>query len=98
MKISKNLIIIVLVLIIGFLLFKNHTKVPDEQLFTTIDSLELVISDLKSQKTQIQTKTDSVIVEITKIERNYETKYIDIVGQSINSDIEFFTNYLSKNN
>lgn len=95
---SKNLIIAILLIVVGFLLFKDFNKTPEKQLFNTIDSLELVISDLRSQKTQIQTKTDSVIVEIIKIKENYETKYIDIASQSINSDVEFFTEYLSKNN
>lgn len=95
---NKHFITIILLIVIGFLLFKKDHKPSNEQLCDTIDSLEVVIKDLKAQKTQIQTKTDSVIVEIVKIKENYETKYIDVAGQSIDSDIEFFTEYISKNN
>lgn len=98
MTLSKNVIIIILIIVIVFLFFKPTPKNSNDQLFRTIDSLELVINNLKAQKTQIQTKTDSVIVEIVKIKKDYETKYIDIAGQSIDSDIEFFTEYISKNN
>lgn len=92
-----NFIIAIILIVIGYSIHTPTKQISDESVFTTIDSLELVISDLESQKNQIEIQTDSIIVEIVKIKDNYETKYIDIVNQSVDSDIKFFTEYLSKN-
>lgn len=62
-----------------------------------VDSLEHVIDSLKSKRDTLFIIKDSIKKEIIQIEKEYETKYINVDSQSIDSDIKFFSEYLSKN-
>lgn len=92
----KNIIIgllIVLVAILGFNSYKAPTIVCTH--LQKVDSLQLVVDSLQNRKAEIVYIIDSVKVETTKVKDKYETVYIDVTNQSINSDIKFFSDYIS---
>lgn len=92
----KNIIIgllIVLVAILGFNSYKAPTIVCTH--LQKADSLQLVVDSLQNRKAEIVYIIDSVKVETTKVKDKYETVYIDVTNQSINSDIKFFSDYIS---
>ena len=92
----KNIIIgllIVLVAILGFNSYKAPTIVCTH--LQKADSLQLIVDSLQNKKAEIVYIIDSVKVETTKVKDKYETVYIDVTNQSINSDIKFFSDYIS---
>lgn len=92
----KNTIIgllIVLVAILGFNSYKAPTIVCTH--LQKADSLQLVVDSLQNKKAEIVYIIDSVKVETTKVKDKYETVYIDVTNQSIDSDIKFFSDYIS---
>ena len=92
----KNIIIgllIVLVAILGFNRYKAPTIVCTH--LQKVDSLQLVVDSLQNKKAEIVYIIDSVKVETTKVKDKYETVYIDVTNQSIDSDIKFFSDYIS---
>lgn len=92
----KNIIIgllIVLVAILGFNSYKAPTIVCTH--LQKADSLQLVVDSLQNKKAEIVYIIDSVKVETTKVKDKYETVYIDVTNQSIDSDIKFFSDYIS---
>ena len=92
----KNIIIgllIVLVTILGFNSYKAPAIVCTH--LQTADSLQLIVDSLLQKKAEIVYITDSIIIETNKVKDKYETVYIDVTNQSVNSDMQFFTDYVS---
>lgn len=92
----KNIIIgllIVLVTILGFNSYKAPAIVCTH--LQTADSLQLIVDSLLQKKAEIVYITDSIIIETNKVKDRYETVYIDVTNQSVNSDMQFFTDYIS---
>lgn len=92
----KNIIIgllIVLVAVLGFNSYKAPTIVCTH--LQKADSLQLIVDSLQNKKAEIVYIIDSVKVETTKVKDKYETVYIDVTNQSIDSDIKFFSDYIS---
>jgi hypothetical protein len=92
----KNIIIgllIVLVTILGFNSYKAPAIVCTH--LQTADSLQLIVDSLLQRKAEIVYITDSIIIETNKVKDKYETVYIDVTNQSVNSDMQFFTDYVS---
>lgn len=92
----KNIIIgllIVLATILGYNSYKAPAIVCTH--LQTADSLQLVVDSLMQKKNEIVYITDSIIVETNKVKDKYETVYINVTNQSVNSDMQFFTNYIS---
>jgi hypothetical protein len=92
----KNIIIsllIVLVAILGYNSYKAPTIVCTH--LQKVDSLQLIVDSLQQKKSEIVYITDSIIIETTKVKDKYETLYIDVSNQSVDSDIKFFSDYIS---
>lgn len=95
----KNFIIglmMIVIIILGF----NSYKSPDIvcKHLQKVDSLQNVVDSLKLLEPEIKYKTDSVKVEIIKIQKDYESNYNNVVNQSLTSDIKFFSDYISSYN
>ena len=95
-KIKNWLLVILSIysLVVSLILY-NHTKPVIVNTTTVIDvndSLLTVIDSLTEANQSLKEKRESIIVEIVK----YEKLYIDT--GSLDSDIKFFSDYLSTNN
>ena len=95
-KVRNWLLVILFIysLVISFILY-NHTKPVIVNTTTVIDmndSLLTVIDSLTEANQSLKEKRESIRVEIVK----YEKLYIDT--GSLDSDIKFFSDYLSTNN
>jgi hypothetical protein len=94
-KIKDWLLVIMSIysLVVSLILY-NHTKpvIVNTTVIDTNDSLLTVIDSLTEANQSLKEKRESVKVEIVK----YEKLYIDT--GSLDSDIKFFSDYLSTNN
>lgn len=63
-----------------------------------IDSLQTIVNNLNLSIDSLKSIKDSVQIKIIKVNEQYKTQYSTVCKQSINDDIMFFTNYLSKTN
>lgn len=77
---------------------KSTPKTIDlyKQLEQRIDSLNDSIAILTLQKDSILNSIHKSETKVITINNWYEKKLIDIDSQSVASDVEFFTDYLSK--
>jgi hypothetical protein len=79
--------------IVVSLILHNHTKpIIVNEVVDMNDSLITVIDSLTEANLSLKEKRESIKVEIVK----YEKLYIDT--GSLDSDIKFFSDYLSENN
>lgn len=77
----------------------RHEKVPSDntqQLLERIDSLNLEVDKLRNQNTQLVTEIDSSETRVQVIEKWYEKESDIIFNQPTDSDIVFFTKYISQ--
>lgn len=73
----------------------NGKQIYKEVLSTK--ELDTIVNKLHKDNDSIITSINKNKEELIDININYEKTNDSIINQSVNSDIEFFTNYLSKN-
>lgn len=89
--------IITIVLFIVFWCMKSSPITTDntQQLLERIDSLNLEVEKLRIENTRLVSEIDSSEQKVQVIEKWYEKESGIILGQSTDSDIVFFRDYLS---
>lgn len=106
---TKNIIIIALVLIVGYLWLTKST-ISIEPLEVKIDSLNMVIynnnqniKNLTKTIDSIETQNLTLSLKIREAQNknkelkgNYEIKKINIINNSVSADMEYFAERISK--
>lgn len=85
-------------LALGFILLSRpKSEEPDFSIYTErIDSLELELYTLRQTRDSVRSSIDTITIEISDNEKNYEEIRDIILSNSVNDDYMFFTEYLSK--
>lgn len=84
---NKVLIFLVGILVGGFYSTWFPSTVPQ---YNTIIKIDTIFRD------SIKYKIDTIMIKMDTIKSLYETKYAVIKNQSVDSDIKFFSDYISK--
>lgn len=102
---KKNKLILlgvcIVLIISGFFFWKKCStgKIENdsyEDLIHKVDSLNIKIDSLKIQRDTLFSNIDSSKQHIGLIELQYEKDFNTIINQPVDSDIKFFTNYISE--
>lgn len=102
---KKNKLILlgvcIVLIISGFFFWKKCStgKIendPYNDMVHKVDSLNVKIDSLKIQRDTIFSNIDSSKQRIGLIELQYEKNFNTIINQPVDSDIKFFTDYISE--
>ena len=90
------------ILFIAFFSWRIYNYTPPEnnsniELIKKINNLERKIDRLSYQRDSLWSIIDTAKVEVIKIHEEYSKVRIDIIHQPVDSDIVFFTRYVSNN-
>jgi hypothetical protein len=85
-------IIFIYSIVVSLILYNHNKPIIVNEIIDVNDSLITVIDSLTETNLSLKEKRESIKVEIVK----YEKLYIDT--GSLDSDIKFFSDYLSENN
>ena len=105
---KKELIIITCIIVVLFSIgiffsykFAKNIENDNNNLITKnterVDSLQSILDTLKTKNVYLENKIDSSKSTIKITKNYYEKKESIILSQSVDSDIVFFSDYLSKN-
>jgi len=98
--------IIIIILLAGLIIIEilNYSKVQRPETSKEIDSLQVKIEQLSNLNTSLNDSIDSlkalknkVDLSIIRINERYEKDFDSIISQSVASDVQYFTEYLSEN-
>ena len=98
----KKLLCVIVILILIFesfyiyFLTNESKKLLDgyNESIELIDSLDNQLEIFESYRDSVESQIQSVDTQIVYIREKYEKDYIDISGQSLDDDVQFFTEYL----
>lgn len=94
---KKIIGVVVILLLLVYIYFANSKPVNHDydNMFDTIDSLNVIIDSLIKERKELKYKIDSSENNIKIIEKWYEKEHNTVLNQSVDSDCVFFSNYLS---
>ena len=98
-KNSFLVILLILLIIVGeFFALKYHFDKPDNTsiLIEKINNLEKQITELSTKRDSIRLVIDTIETKIITNNVYYEKQVNDIINQSHDSDLLFFSDYISR--
>lgn len=93
-----NWISIILILVLSCILIwiYNRDTVSKESI-EKIDSLETEISNIETKKDSVNMVIDTIYIKIKDNEKRYKENSINVINNSPNDDLLFFTDYIERN-
>ena len=95
LKRYKLIFIFIIIVVAGFL-FSNYYIHKNETLYPEIQRLDSVADTIRKNNDSIIIRIKENSEKLSSIRLNYEKDSITIINQSIDSDFEYFTNYLER--
>lgn len=96
---KNNLLILIIIILSGLLVLtcyfpKTVETISDTPYLNKIDSLQNVIDELELKKDSIRIEIDTVYSEILVNNTVYEENRNNIIDNTVNEDLEFFSEYV----
>lgn len=75
----------------------NRQEYNPKEYIDKIDSLELVLSSMSNKRDSIRGRIDTIFVDLSKTEKDYEEIRDIVINNSTSDDYLFFSEYLKRN-